>query len=138
MGPSPEITPSPGWKAPPPFRARPRESGRAVIVEMRGELDLASAGKARAELELAAERGFDPVVADLKRVDMLDSTGLGVLIEAAKRELEEGGPAFAILCPGGLHARGALSVSGVLDRLRIFEDEEELTRFLADREPRSV
>lgn len=111
---------------PTPFRARPRESGRAIVVEMRGELDLASAQKASAELALAAERDFDLVVADLRGVELLDSTGLGVLIAAAR----EGGEHFAILCPGGLHARGVLSVSGALERLTVFDAEDEIERYL--------
>ena len=111
------------------FQAVPHGVADAVVVSMSGELDLASADLADQELSAAAARKPACVVADLTNVSLLDSTGLGILIEAA-RVSEQG--TFALICPGGLHARGVLSISGALDHLIVFESEDDLRRHLGD------
>ena len=111
-----------------PFGVRSRERGKVIIVELEGEVDLASAAEMRAALDAAIAREPTLVVADLTAVDVLDSTGLGALIDAAASTAE--GCELAILAPGGLYVRGVLSVSGVLGRITIFESEHEIERHL--------
>jgi anti-sigma B factor antagonist len=68
---------------------RPRRADHTVL-EAAGELDLAYAGELRAKLAEAAVPG-GRVVVDLGRVEFLDSTALGVLVAAAKRQRATGG-----------------------------------------------
>lgn len=114
-------TPGP---APAAFSVRTREREDAIVVVLCGELDLVSADEVRAALRGAIARKPARVVADLTTVDLLDSTGLGALIEAA----EAAGDScdFALIAPGGLHVRGVLTVSGVLEHITVYESEEEI------------
>lgn len=111
-----------------PFAVSSHERGDVVTVELQGEIDLVSAAEMRSALDAAIAREPTLVVADLTAVDVLDSTGLGALIDAAASVGE--GCELAILAPGGLYIRGVLSVSGVLGRIPIFESEHEIERHL--------
>ena len=84
----------------------------AVVVSFAGELDLYNAEEVRAPLleALAAEPQL--LVVNLEEVTFIDSTALGVLIEARSRMADRNG--FRLAAPG-LEARRALEVSG-LDR----------------------
>ncbi len=125
-------TPGPG---PRPFSVSVREARGAIVVELVGEIDLASADEVRGVLLGALDREPALVVADLSAVDVLDSTGLGALIAAATAERTRA--AFAILAPGGLQIRGVLSVTGVLEELTVFESKAEIESFLAARRRRT-
>jgi anti-sigma B factor antagonist len=82
----------------------------ATIVRLGGELDLYNAHVVRAALFDAADERPERLVVDLSEVQFLDSTALGVLIEArtklANRE------AFLLAAPG-VETRRALEVSGL-------------------------
>ena len=61
-----------------------------VGIALAGELDLATADQLRDALERAAEGG-DTVRVDARRVTLLDSTSLGVLLFFARRLRDRGG-----------------------------------------------
>ena len=86
--------------------------GDGVVVKLAGELDLYNAHAVREELMRQAARKPARLVVDLGGVTFIDSTGLGVLIEARSRF--ETQAAFLLAAPG-LEVRRALEVSG-LDR----------------------
>jgi anti-sigma B factor antagonist len=88
------------------------EQDGAVVVRLAGELDLYNAEVVRDALTEAAEREPERVVVDLGEVSFLDSTALGVLIEARGKLANR--RSFLLAAPG-LEARRALEVSG-LDR----------------------
>jgi anti-sigma B factor antagonist len=71
--------------------------GGALMLAIEGELDLATAPKVREPLERAIEAGTKHVIVDMLSCGFIDSTGLGVLLHAAKR-LEESGGAMALVC----------------------------------------
>jgi anti-sigma B factor antagonist len=55
----------------------------AIFVELAGEVDIVSAGEARAELDRAISAAFHgDVVVDLARVTFMDCRGLSVLVGA--------------------------------------------------------
>jgi len=95
-----------------------REVGAALVVELVGELDLYNAHLVREELQAAAARKPERLVLDLAAVTFIDSTGLGVLIEARARMTDRG--AFLLVSPG-VETRRALEISG-LDRHFIVHD----------------
>ncbi|HET8751556.1 MAG TPA: STAS domain-containing protein [Gaiellaceae bacterium] len=84
----------------------------AVVVSLAGELDLYNAEEVRAALLDACNTEPGVLVVDLEGVRFIDSTALGVLIEARSRMPDRGG--FRLAAPG-LETRRALEVSG-LDR----------------------
>lgn len=88
------------------------EQNGAVIVRLRGELDVYNAGLVREALVDAAGRGGSPLVIDLGEVSFMDSTLLGVLVEARTHVTDR--RAF-LLAAAGVEVRRALEVSG-LDR----------------------
>ena len=86
--------------------------GDACVVRLGGELDLYNAHQVRQGLVDAASDSASRVVVDLSEVDFMDSTALGVLIEARTRLKNR--RAFLLAAPG-LETRRALEISG-LDR----------------------
>jgi anti-sigma B factor antagonist len=84
----------------------------AVVVSLAGELDLYNAEEVRGALLDACSGEPRTLVVDLAEVRFIDSTALGVLIEARSRMSDRGG--FRLASPG-LETRRALEVSG-LDR----------------------
>jgi anti-anti-sigma factor len=83
-----------------------------VIVRLAGELDLYNASTVRDALTRAAADGPERMIVDLSEVEFIDSTALGVLIEA--RTMLRDRKEFVLAGPG-LETRRALEISG-LDR----------------------
>jgi anti-sigma B factor antagonist len=86
--------------------------GSVLVVRLGGELDLYNADAVRRALFEAAHQAPERLVVDLQDVRFIDSTALGVLIEA--RSKLENRRSFLLAAPG-LETRRALEVSG-LDR----------------------
>ena len=87
-------------------------TGQACIIKLGGELDLYNAPQMRDSLLQACAGSPERVVVDLTEVDFIDSTALGVLIEARGQLANR--RAFLLAAPG-LETRRALEISG-LDR----------------------
>lgn len=68
-----------------PFDMRLREEGAHCLLEITGEIDLATSPSLRERLRDVLDQSPTAVVVDLDEVPFLDSTGLGVLIAAYKR-----------------------------------------------------
>lgn len=73
------------------------EYGRWVLMRVVGEIDMATAPKLRQSVQTVAARKPAGLVLDLDGVDFIDSTGLGVMVGAARRmRMIDGG--FRIVC----------------------------------------
>lgn len=90
----------------------------AVVVSLAGELDLYNAEEVRRALLDTLADGAELLVVDLAEVTFIDSTALGVLIEARSRLADRSG--FRLAAPG-LETRRALEISG-LDRHFLVHD----------------
>jgi anti-sigma B factor antagonist len=90
----------------------------AVVLSLAGELDLYNAEEVRAALLEACAGDPGILVVNLEEVRFIDSTALGVLIEARSRMADRSG--FRLAAPG-LETRRALEVSG-LDRHFLVHD----------------
>jgi anti-sigma B factor antagonist len=104
-----------------PVGAIERRDG-AVIVRLVGELDLYNAPEVRsALLEVCAE---DPerLVVDLEEVDFVDSTALGVLIEARTKLTNR--RSFLLAAPG-LETHRALQISGLDQHLSVHDTVDD-------------
>jgi anti-sigma B factor antagonist len=84
----------------------------ACVVRLGGELDLYNAGDVREALFDACADGPERLIVDLAEVDFIDSTALGVLIEARTKLPNK--RAFLLAAPR-LETKRALEISG-LDR----------------------
>jgi anti-sigma B factor antagonist len=83
-----------------------------VVVRLAGELDLYNAHQVRETLLACSSENPAKLVVDLGEVQFVDSTALGVLVEARSRMEDK--QAFLLAAPG-VETRRALEVSG-LDR----------------------
>ena len=91
------------------------------MIHLVGELDLYNAPEVRsALLELCSEQP-ERLVVDLGEVDFVDSTALGVLIEA-RTKLDDR-KTFLLAAPG-LETHRALSISGLDQHLAVHETVE--------------
>jgi len=86
------------------------ERDGAVVVRLAGELDLYNADRVREPLLDAAARDVDRLIVDLSELSFIDSTGLGVLIEARGRMANR--RAFMLVAPN-VETRRALEISGL-------------------------
>lgn len=93
-----------------------------TVLEVRGEVDVYTAPKLRERLVEVIDQGAERVVVDLRGVDFLDSTGLGVLIGALKRLRLAGGD-LALVC----HSAKLLKIFRItaLDRVFALHDTVE-------------
>ncbi len=97
-----------------------REGG--VVVSLAGEVDLYNADEVREALLDACAEESGPVVVDLEQVQFIDSTALGVLIEARSKLADEDG--FRLASPG-LETRRALEVSGLDQHFLVYDTVPE-------------
>ena len=89
-----------------------------TVVSLAGELDLYNAEDVRAALLVACADDPAVLVVDLAAVTFIDSTALGVLIEARSRLAERDG--FRLASPG-LETRRALEISGLDRHFSVFD-----------------
>src|SRR3954465_10785518 len=94
------------------------------LLEVFGELDLATAPRLCSALDAARIHRVRRVVVDLTGVDFCDSTGLRALI-GASTELRVGGGRLAIAClPGGAVSR-LFDIVGARESLRVCDSQAE-------------
>jgi anti-sigma B factor antagonist len=72
--------------------------GDWVVVEVTGDLDLASAPALRQEVLALLNTGQRHIVLDLTPTDFLDSIGLGTIVAVLKRVRVLGG-SLVVVCP---------------------------------------
>ena len=85
---------------------------RMVVLELAGELDLASAGAVRRALERAEADGPGLIVIDLRQLDFIDSAGIHVLVVAHQR-IHHRGAARLELWPGGRAVQRVFALTGL-------------------------
>jgi anti-sigma B factor antagonist len=104
----------------PPVRGL-QHRGDALVVLLGGELDLYNADEVRTVLAEAIDGGTSSIVVDLAEVEFVDSTALGVLLEARSRLGAEG---LALAGPR-LEIRRALEVSGLDRHLAVHDSVDQ-------------
>jgi anti-anti-sigma factor len=96
--------------------------GDAIVVHLRGELDLYSAGELRTALAEAIESAPGRIVVEMSDVAFMDSTAFGVLLEARSKL---GDTAALLLAGPQTDTRRALQVSGLDQRLPVHESVDD-------------
>jgi anti-sigma B factor antagonist len=86
-----------------------REEGTARL-ELHGELDIGTAPKLDRAVDEALSDGCREVILDLGPTTLLDSSGLGALIRAA-REVDARRAKMAVVSPPGSEARVVIEMS---------------------------
>ena len=73
-----------------PADIKSKREGDSVTVAVAGEIDLSTADQLDAAIREAEETEINRIVVDLSALSFVDSTGLGVLLEAIKRSRRNG------------------------------------------------
>lgn len=95
------------------------DSDGVTVVEVAGELDLYTAETLRETLVALDLDGELDVRMDLTGLELLDSSGIGVVVSVCKRVRASGGR-FTATCHAGL-VRRAIEVSGLVEYLQVDE-----------------
>jgi len=110
-----------------PFKVEVESDRNGIeIFAVTGELDQATAADLREPMQKAIEAGTDSVVLDMTDCGFIDSTGLGVIVEAHKQLQQRNGTEarFAICCPEP-EVRRLLEVTGLDQAIAIRDTREE-------------
>ncbi len=103
--------------------SRPIQDG--TVIEVSGEVDLATARMVEQELR-RAEESCDLIALDLSKTSFMDSTGLHMLIAANDRLRGRGGRFVVIQGPAQI--RRLLILTRLADHLELIDDAAELER----------
>ena len=102
----------------PPFRCSTRIAGSTIVIDVAGELDIATAPQLREVLlELVIGQGSQTVVLDLSALEFVDSTGLGLIVGLRRRLVATGGE-LVLWRPTNRVAR-VIEISGLSEFMRI-------------------
>ncbi len=105
--------------------ARVTPDGRAGVIVAQGEMDLAAAPRLREALTDHLTAGRSHLLMDLTAVTFIDSTGLGVLVGAAKKAGGLGG-SLRIVCSNERVLR-LLAITGISRSMTVLPTVEEAT-----------
>ncbi len=106
------------------FEVDVRDGDQAVVIGVRGELDLASSPALEQELESGTAATAPLVIVDLRQLEFMDSTGLSVLVRAHQRATENE-QQFAVV-RGPQQVQRLLTLTGVAERLTLVDSPDEL------------
>ena len=94
-----------------------------TVIAFEGELDISRSGDFRAVLWETARGGAADVLVDLSQVSLIDSSGLGALIELHER-LRRSKRRLAVVAPAGSAPAVLLDLAGLRGRLPTFETHQ--------------
>lgn len=109
-------------------KTEPQDDGVHVLA-VSGELDAATAPRLSEALEAIIDSEAESVLVDLSECSFIDSTGLGVVVTARTRLLDEG-RRFELCCAGA-QARRILEITGLDDVFGLFETRDAALTSLA-------
>ncbi|CAH2212445.1 anti-sigma F factor antagonist [Tepidibacter aestuarii] len=97
---------------------------RNLIVELYGELDHHIASEVREEIDMAIDKNsIKNVIFDLKNMNFMDSSGVGVIIGRYKKLSETGGKVVVLNL--NKHVKRIFDLSGIDKIIGIYNDYEE-------------
>jgi anti-anti-sigma factor len=100
-----------------------RSEGGVAVVDVDGDLDVATVEDADAALNAALSAG-GPVVVDLVDVEFIDSTGMRAMIEARRRSKELEVP-MVLVCPDNAAVWRLLELTGTTGFFEVQETRAE-------------
>jgi anti-anti-sigma factor len=107
----------PAWQ---PFSVTVSKDGDRATVELRGELDMSGTDRLQLALEQAEEPPGGLLVLDLSMLDFIYSTGLVVLLRAARRAHDSG--RRLIVARPSRYVRRLLEMTAIDQSLDVVED----------------
>jgi anti-sigma B factor antagonist len=101
------------------LRIRRTRDEHGVVLELSGELDLASAPALERELSEIEDENPGRIVIDLGNVSFLDSTGLALMLRAQQTSPANGHQ--LCLRPGSSQVQRLFEITGALDRFTFLD-----------------
>ena len=108
-----------GQDLPTPFEVHLTPDRERLLVAPSGELDIATSDQMQAALLEQFDNGFAHVVADLRGLTFIDSTGIRTLWQAHQRAAQAG--MRLSLIPGNGHVNRALRMTGLLELMDLVD-----------------
>ncbi|MDX6595273.1 MAG: anti-sigma factor antagonist [Solirubrobacterales bacterium] len=102
------------------LRLRTSQAGATRLIQLEGELDLASASALEAELDAALGNGSGHVIVDMGELAFIDSTGLALLVAALGRDGD--GPRLRFIRSRTPAVTKVLKLTGLDARLPFVDD----------------
>jgi anti-sigma B factor antagonist len=107
--------------------------GNAVVLTLKGELDLRTASNLRLQLAEVVRRCDADVVLDLEGLEFIDSTGLAAMLNALRR-LTRARRRLVLVCPDG-PVRRILSLTRLDGTFIVHAFVDDALEALAARDP---
>jgi anti-anti-sigma factor len=105
----------------PPFSIEVAEQAGRTVLNLSGELDLATVGELEDALKQRLDAGEDLVV-DLRSLEFMDSSGVRALV-AGHQEAQSGGGSLTIVrAPPGTEVDRVIDVSGIATALGMVDE----------------
>ena len=108
-----------------------REQGTTIAIEMAGEWDLAARDAARHVIARALAERPECVLLDLSRLEFIDSSGLHVTIELARRSAAQS--VRLVIIPGAQAVQRVFEITGLLERLPFIDEQPTGSRTASSR-----
>ena len=106
---------------PPPFSIDVAEQGNRSVLNLSGELDLATVGELEDALRTRLEAGED-VVVDLRGLAFMDSSGVRALVGAHQSAESGDGSLTIVRAPRGSEVDRVIDVSGIATALGMVDE----------------
>jgi anti-sigma B factor antagonist len=106
---------------PPPFSIDVAQEGNRSVLNLSGELDLATVGELEDALRTRLEGGED-VVVDLRGLAFMDSSGVRALVGAHQSAESGDGSLTIVRAPRGSEVDRVIDVSGVATALGMVDE----------------
>jgi anti-sigma B factor antagonist len=91
------------------------EQGTTMVIELAGELDLASATAVRQAMASAVTRRPERILLDLSQLAFIDSSGLHATIELAQRSAAQN--VRLVIIPGPRAIQRVFEITGLIEEL---------------------
>ena len=117
-----------------PFEIREHDADGVHVVAMRGELDLATAGRLAGRIDIARRGGSRRLLVDLTTADFCDSTGLRALIGCRQEIVAVGGRMVVAVLDDSAVAR-MFALSGAYELLPVYDGFEAALAALTPARP---
>jgi anti-sigma B factor antagonist len=108
---------SPSWQ---PFSVTVTTDGDRATVSLCGELDMSGVDRARTAIEQAEASSAGLLILDLSQLEFIDSTGLEVVLRAARRA-HDAGRRLVVQRPSS-YVRRLLEITAIDQSLDVVED----------------
>jgi len=105
--------------------------GRTRVIVVEGEIDLYTAPLLEERTTHVLEEGARHMVVDLSRVGFIDSTGLGILVDALKRLRRSGGTLSLVVTDYDIER--LFELSGLKSSFQMYRSREEALESLEAR-----